>query len=393
MRVALTLVVICCATLYGCNDKPTDIGSNLVPGTDTIFVSSTLQQDLLTGFATVSVREPIFNSAFILYGKADDSEGRLFVEFVGLPDLGNLDSVEIISAELIFHPQAYRYGDTNDRTLSIQAYELQKVWSAQATWDSIWAEDGSTDYYSEAQPRVIDFNYQVTDLDTTVGVPIDTSAIRRWLTIANDSTSMEEIFGMVFLPSTGSSVNQYRNLESNTQVMKLRLITQVIGDTTVDTNEVGSAVGCFVNTPDPAESELLMQGARVHSVGFEVRIDSLPDFAIIVGAKLRIDVDENSSTIGTLGMDELINVSYTANDGSLLTITTRGTPDGIFEFSNIAPLLTQIRLDGGVGSLNIGLTDIYEIWRMNRLKVHGLEDPLNVRPYLDIVYIVPSVFQ
>ena len=389
----LMLSVVCCILLAGCNEKPTDIGSSLVPGTDTIYVTSTTTQDLLGNFETKSARTPIFNSAFVLYGKTDDSEGRLFVEFVGLPEFSNMDSVEILGSDILFLPQPYRFGDTNDRTLSITAYELQQAWSAQATWDSIWAEDGSTVYYSEGQTPVVQFNQQLTDMDTTVAVPIDSGAMRRWLTIVGDSTSMEEIYGMVFLPTAGSSINQYRNLEGNQQVMQLRLITKTVGDTTIDTNFVEAAIGCFVDTPDPEENELLTQGARIHTLSFDVAFDTLPDFAIIVGAKLRLDVDENNSTLGTLGVDELMTVSYTSPDGSGVSISARGTDTGIFEFSNITPIMARIREDGGKGTLELRPSDIYEIWQMNRMRFHGLSDPENVRPYLSLVYIVPSVFQ
>jgi hypothetical protein len=389
--ITATLAVLCLTVLTSCNDKPTDIGSELVPGTDTIYASSTVTKDLLRQIGTKSERTPIYNSTYVLFGKTSDSEGRLFVEFIQWPKIGHPDSVVIVSSELEMTPQAYVFGDTNEKTLSVVAYELQQVWSANATWDSIWASDGSTPYYSTAQQAVAQFSSPI-QTDTVVRVPIEVEATKRWFSIALDSTSSEELYGIVLLPTNTASIRQFRNLRSNQQIMRLRVVSRRNDTASLDTNLVEAAVACFVNTPPAPEGETVVQGARIHSVKYEIRIDSIPQFAVIAGSRFIVRVDNNRSSVGNLGSDEVLGLSYTGKNGSVLTMSTRRDENGVFEFHDIVPLLQRIRRDGGIGEVELVPVDTYYTWQMNRMHFHTMAEDSALRPYLSVVYILPNVF-
>ena len=387
-----TLFLLCMTILTSCNDKPTDVGSDLVPGTDTIYAESTVSSELLKLIGTKTERSPIYNSAYVLFGKTADSEARMFVEFIQWPDVGHPDTFELISAELEMFPQAYVYGDTNDVTLSLSSYELQQVWSANATWDSIWASDGSTSYYSTGQPPVAQHSVDIQDGDSVVRIPFDLTAAKRWLTVGMDSTSTSELFGLVLLPENNGSIKQFRNLDGNTQIMRLRVVTRRNDTSALDTSFVEAAVACFVDTPVAADGETLVQGARVHTTQYEIRIDSLPPYSIIAGSRFVVTVDMNNSSVGNLGADELLALTYVPKSGNNITLVTRRNEWGVYEFSDMVNVMQRIRSDGGVGTITIGPTDVNLSWRMNRLRLHGLNDDATVRPYLSVIYIIPEVF-
>lgn len=384
--------MVCVAVLASCNEKPTDIGSQLVPGTDTIYAESTNSAELLIAKGTVTQREPIYNSAYVLFGKTADSEGRLFVQFIQWPDVGHPDSVQVISSELVLLPQTYIFGDTADRTLSLAAYELQQEWSANATWDSIWTSDGSTTYYSTAQPTVAQFTAQIGDDDSVIYVPFDLAATKNWLNTAYDSSTADQLYGLVVLPTNNASIRQFRNLDGLSQVLRLRLVTRRNDTASLDTNFVEAAVACFVDTPPAPEGETIVQGARIHRMQYEIRIDSLPEFAIIAGSRFVIRLDNNRSNVGTYGSDEVLSLTYTAKDGSNTTLVTRRDETGVYEFPDMVRVLQRIRQDGGIGTIELSPTDLYYTWRMNRLQFHAPTEDPSVRPYLNVIYIVPEIF-
>ncbi len=388
------VVLFCGALLVGCNDKPTDVGSILVPGTDTLYATSSSMTNLLVSTGTTSIREPIYNSTFVLFGKTQNSESRLFVEFINYPDLGDPDSFSVVSSDLLMYPEDYRFGDTLDATMSLKAFELQQAWSAQATWDSIWAEDGSTPYYSESQPLMADFSTTIEPSDTIVRIPFDLDATKRWLTLGADSTGVQELFGLVLLPTNTSSIRQYRFQEDLETKLRLRVITQHADSTEPDTSFINAVVAAFVDTPEPVENEQIVQGAHKRYASFEIRIDTLPEFAILLGSKLRLTVETNRSQVGTGGLDEILSLVYRSDNGDQVTLVTRGNGAGVFEFTNIVPLLQVLRENGGVGTVQVTPTDRNEFWRMNRLWIYptGTSDE-SLAPFMTLVYTVPTVLQ
>ena len=116
--------------LSSCNDLPTSVGSEVVPGTDTIYALSSLDAPLLSNDTMSSVREPLVNSTYFLIGNTQNDQARVFMEFTNYPDLGPDSAYDVVSADLQMFPQDYRYGDTSDRSVSFTAYELKRSWSA-----------------------------------------------------------------------------------------------------------------------------------------------------------------------------------------------------------------------------------------------------------------------
>ncbi|HLP27340.1 MAG TPA: hypothetical protein VK147_01790 [Candidatus Didemnitutus sp.] len=380
--------------LSSCNDIPTSVGSEVVPGTDTIFALSSLDAPLLFNDTTSSVREPLVNSTYFLIGNTQNDQARVFVEFINYPDLGPDSSYDVVSADLQMFPQDYRYGDTSDRSVSFSAYELKRSWSANVTWDSIWAADGSTDFYSTADAPVCTFSDQVTvAADSMIRVPFDVDAVKRWMVAGRDSALVKEVYGVVLLPSNTSVIRQFRNLNGVLQVMRLRVISKKRDSTAaLDTAYVESAVANFVNTPEAQSGEFLVQGARIHRTSIQINLDSIPNNSVIVGGTLRITVNNAPSTYGLFGRDELLAVRYAPPLGSIIELSSRGDSSGVYVFSNIGPMLQLIRKYGGTAELIIKPSGVYETWRMNRLHIYGLDAEEYLRPRVTVAYTIPGVF-
>ncbi|MBI2794851.1 MAG: hypothetical protein HYX66_09420 [Ignavibacteria bacterium] len=380
--------------LASCNDAPNTVGTELVPGTDTLYAISSLSVPLISEAYTSPERIPLYNPETFLYGKASDSEGRLFIEFINYIRLGAADSFEVIASDLVMYPEDYKYGDTSNLALSISGYELKQLWYPQATWDSIWAPDGSTSYYSPSDPKVCSFESVLTSTDSIVYVPFNTEATKRWIVLGSDSSTRDQLFGLVLLPEASGSVRSFRNQTNGVQNMKLRVIYKHADSADNDTTYLRSAVANFVDTPLPADSsEPIVQGARVHRAAFKFIIDSLPPYSIILGSMFQVFVDDFSSTIGTLGRDELFSLSFTSASGANYAFVTRGDASGVFSFPNITSITQTIRKEGGSGTIFIEPEGINKFRRMNRLKLFNMQSDSLHRPRLDIIYAIPTVYQ
>lgn len=394
-RAVLSAIAALCAILTACNEPPTDVGSEIVPGTDTIYALSSLSAPLLDSGSTVSEREPLTNGTFFLLGHSSTNDARVFIEFINYPDLGSDSSYDVLAADMQMLPQDYRYGDTADKSVAFSAYELKKAWSANVTWDSIWDANGSTDFYSTADPTVCSFSETIiTPADTVVNVPFDKIAVKRWLVAGRDSQLIKDVHGIVLLaPVTSNVIRQFRNLKSITQLMKLRVIRMRHDSArTVDTNYIETAVANFVNTVDPQPNEMVIQGARVHRAHIVVDLDSVPSNGIVIGGTLRLTSDLTRSQPGSFGLDEVIAIRYTPPIGSVITLQTRVDAAGVYVFSNIGPLMQIIRRYGGKAKLLIQPTGVDENWRMNRVHFYEPASDQSVRPRLTIAYTVPGIF-
>lgn len=387
-------IALLCIVMVGCNDLPTIVGTDVVPGTDTLYASSSLERPFLLSDSTVQRRTPFVNGAFFLFGNTSTDQARVFVEFINYPDLGDGSNYDLVSADLMMIPQDYRYGDTTDKSLTVAAYELKKSWSADATWDSIWNASGATDYYAVTdRPMAQVATTITTGADTAVYVPLDTARIKQWLIKGRDSAAVKSIYGMVLLSTSTSSIRQFRNLEGVRQRMQLRVVRQ-LRDTSSkrDTSFVECAVANFISTAQPRTGEVVIQGGHILDARLLCSLDSIPSNAIILGGTLRVTVNTAASSIGSFGRDEILNLNYVPASGPVINLASRGTSTGEFVFENLGPFLQLLRKNGGRGELFIQPTGVYESWRMNRLHLYTLADDPFKRPRLTVAYTIPGVF-
>ncbi|MCU0329558.1 MAG: hypothetical protein MUC47_01095 [Candidatus Kapabacteria bacterium] len=389
------LIVILWTVLTSCNDKATDIGNGLVPGTDSLYVvSSADSSHILDSVVTILERPRLFNNTFFLLGKTDVDDARIFIEFVGYPNLGRPEDYEVLASDLLMIPDAYKFGDTTDNTMAFSVHELTRLWTPTSTWDTIYAPTGQTDYYNPTSTPIASFSKSLTAQDSVVPVPFDLAATKRYLTWGVDSALKKQLFGLVMLPTSGRQIRLFRNSRSAQQVMKLRVITKHKDSTANDTTFVESVILNLVHSPTAAVNVPTTQGAQGHKIAFDVNLQSLPSNAIILDATLSLTYVKDASRIGNLGMDEVLRASIVPQ-GSPITYEYRSFVDAStqrYDLRNLAaPLQLLLRQANKRGRVRVAPDDFREFWRMNRQVYHPLSADPSLRPKLTIVYTVPNV--
>jgi hypothetical protein len=389
------LFVVLWTFLTACNDKATDLGADLVPGTDSLYVVSSVDStQLLDSVLTIVERPRLFNNTFFLFGKTETDDARLFIEFVNYPNLGRAEDYNVISSELLMYPEVYKYGDTTDNTVAFSVHELTRLWTPSSTWDTVYSASGQTDYYNPSSTPVASFTKTLTTQDTVVPVPFDLAATKKYLTLGADSTLRKELFGLVMLPTAGRQIRLFRNSRSAQQLMKLRVITKHKDSTANDTTLIESVILNLVHSPTASADIPTTQGAQGHRIAFDVNLSSIPSNAIILDATFSLAYRKDDSQVGNLGIDEVLRATIVP-EGSPITYDYRAFIDAQsqrYDLRNLAaPMQLVLRLPQKRGRVRIYPDDFREFWRMNRQVYHPMSAEASLRPKLTIVYTVPTV--
>ncbi|MFN9151221.1 MAG: hypothetical protein ACK6C4_07610 [Bacteroidota bacterium] len=110
-----------CLLLLSCNDAPSIVGSELIPGTDSLYTASSATLPLLTGDTTTIAELPLVNSSYFLLGSTRSAEARLFCEILRFPaevlgDSAFSDTTfDVSCANLQLYPQDYAVGGGEQR--------------------------------------------------------------------------------------------------------------------------------------------------------------------------------------------------------------------------------------------------------------------------------------
>ncbi len=387
--------LVACLGLLSCNDLPSDVGSDLGPGIDSLYAMSSIDSTtLLASVETIEVQRPLFNSPFVFLGKTPDTEARAFVEFINYPSLGAPADWDVLSSELLLYPVEYRYGDTTNTSFGFDVLELTKVWAPNSTWDSIWTASDATTYYSPSSPKVSSFRGTIATTDSVITLPFDPTTTKSWLVRGADSTLRDELFGLVILPTVTSHIRLFRNVQAGRQIMRLRVVTKHRDSTAADTTLLESAVACFVKSPKASAGSLITQGAVQHRIAVDVSAAPIPRNAVILDASLTLTANPSESVNGSLGIDDVMRLTHLP-PGASSVITYQARRDDAsqqYVFRNLAGSVQAILRSGDSTSRMIVLPDDFrEISRANRTAFHPMTSAAAVRPRLTVVYAIPRL--
>lgn len=397
--IALVAALALSALLSSCNDAPSIVGSELIPGTDSLYAASTDSIPMLGGDTTTASELPLLNSAYFLMGSTSTAEARVFCEILNYPaeiagDSSFSDSTfEVTSANLQLYPHSYSIGDTLDRTLSLNVFELRKFWPGNVTWDSIWTPTGTTDYYSTSDKPLATYSGSLAGLkpdSTVISVPFDQAAVKRWIIASRDTASRKLVYGFALVSSGMRHIRQFRNISSGVQSMRLRVIARKRNDTIPFIYNLDMTVAGFVNDVDASPASLTIQGSRNVKAALTVRLDTLPKQSVIMGADLRLIVDQMASVVGSSGRDEKISLEYQPPTGQRISIESKLDSSGVYRFANIGPLIDIVRRNGKPATFTFRTTSGNEFWTMNRTVFHGTGAPAALRPRLTLIYTLPG---
>ncbi|MBU3699522.1 MAG: DUF4270 domain-containing protein [Candidatus Kapabacteria bacterium] len=389
-----------CLSVISCNDAPSIVGSELIPGTDTLYTASTATLPLLSGDTTTTSELPLVNSSFVLLGSTRTADARMFVEILRYPaeilgDSSFSDSTfDVSSANLQLFPQGYAVGDTADKLMSFKVYELKKFWFANVTWDSVWNGADASEYYSTADKPIATYSEPLPSIvadSTVINIPFDQSAVKRWLVASRDTAKLKTVYGFVIVPTNMKQIRQFRNSASGAQKTRLRVITRSRRDTTTQIYSLESTVASFVNDAEPPATSLTIQGSRNVKFQMTVRLDSIPANAVIMGGDMRLTLDQQASVVGTSGRDQKISLRYQPPTGQPIVIESSADSSGTYRFRNIGPLIDVMLRSRKPATLTFQATGGNEFWAMNRLVFHGTTASEALRPRLTMIYTIPPV--
>jgi len=396
---ALVAALALSALIVSCNDAPSIVGSELIPGTDSIYSASTDSLPMLGGDTTTASELPLLNSAYFLLGSTSTAEARVFCEILNYPATIAGDSLfsdttfEVTSANLQLLPHTYGIGDTSDRTLALNIYELRKFWPGNVTWDSVWAPSGTTEFYSTSDKPLATYSGSLAGFvpdSTVISIPFDQATVKRWMVASRDTAARKLVYGFALVPTGMRQIRQFRNITSGVQSMRLRVITRKRNDTIPFIYNLDMTVAGFVNDADAPPTSLTIQGSRNVKSALTVRLDSLPKNAIIMGADLRLTMDQTVSTVGSLGRDDKIRLDYQPPTGQRISIDSKSDSSGVYRFANIGPLIDIVRRTGKAATFTFQTTGGNEFWTMNRTVFHGTRASVALRPRLTLIYTVPG---
>lgn len=387
-----------CLLLLSCNDAPSIVGSELIPGTDSLYTASSATLPLLTGDTTTIAELPLVNSSYFLLGSTRSAEARLFCEILRFPaevlgDSAFSDTTfDVSSANLQLYPQNYAVGDTADRLMSFKVYDLKKFWAADVTWDSIWNGADVSEYYATTDKPIATYSEPLASVvpdSTVINIPFDQATVKRWLVDSRDTAKLKKIYGFAIVPSGMKQIRQFRNIASAAQKMRLRVIVRSKRDTATQIISLESTVASFVNDADPQPTSLTIQGSRNVKFRLTMQLDSIPPRAVVMGGDLKMTLDQTASVLGTSGRDQKISLRYQPPTGQPIVIESSDDSSGVYRFRNIGPLIDLIRRHRKPATLTFQATGGNEFWMMNRLVFHATTALPALRPRLTFIYTVP----
>ncbi|MBU3741881.1 MAG: hypothetical protein FGM24_06295 [Candidatus Kapabacteria bacterium] len=422
----LCALFVIVSAITSCNDAPTDLGADLVPGTDSLYSATSLDAALIDSSYTAQVRLPGIRTegASFLFGRTGSSEARLLAEFINYPVFDSVSGFKVLGAYLLFTPEYYAFGDTSNRQVHVGCYELKRLWSGTVTWDSVWNADGTSTYYDVTQQPLFTYSTSVEAGNPVVAIPLNPDMVKSWIVRGTDTTLRKELFGLALVPSAESSVRAFRNLTLRivTNVPPKRTIpvtpsvvrkATVKRDTTVNTGarkasvdndsirtrpartitDIPAIIAGFGNSPLPQSGELIVQGGHIHQTRFDLDLSSIPSQAVILSATMYVTADSTASIHGNVKLDEQLQLTYQPT-GSVRTYTRLVGRDDVtktFRFDKLAFMIQEMMKNGGKGTLQIGPNVDDQFFRMNRLRLYPMSADSTVRPKLNIIYALPGM--
>lgn len=368
----LALLLVLAAS--GCSDEPNGVGAGLLPGSDSLRVSTA--EVRATGDTTF-LRRIRGSSTTLLLGSDQGVQARTLLLFAGLslvPSSATLDSA-VLRLRIVYH-----FKDSSGFA-GIEAHRFTRPFTAESfTWDTTTAAGAYSDTVSGSLLQ------SITPADTLIAVRIDTALIRQWMQTDNGS--------MILLP-TGNTVIGIGNTTSATADTRALLTVSYhdSADTTI-TLARAATLGAFVadgTIPMPSDRVVLQSGVVTRGI---IRFDSLPipRQASITQAFLELPIDTAASLLNSYSNDNLIVylLRGTTAPWDSVALGTAGTPvtENGQKFYRAGVKSTVQQWLTRQPNLGIVVRATGEFNTLDRFVLYGAEAAPGLRPRLKITYTV-----
>jgi hypothetical protein len=379
----------------GCNDIPTEIGSDFVQDTSVVTkVANSATQPLITGTSVERIglvrynniiKNIGFGNSTILIGATSDGrQAYTFVNVVKIADsLKSVTESQLLSATLLLTPTTYALGDTlTSPELSFTVHALKKQWNIVDTLETIFPQTGASDYYESTS--LSEFKGTVARGSAApVEVNIPKSTLAQWLT-SGDSTN-----GLAIVPSASAAyIQQFKGLNSDlSYAIHIRAIySKTEGD--LDTALIPLAhYGTFLKAPGAAENELLVQNGTSYRPVIDFNLSAIEEFASIHSAKFTIYRKSEFITFPRRRLvlvEQAPNAAGNFNDILASYGTLVDSAAGRYEFTGLGSRVEKWMRGDRKGRLYLIMEGESET--ADRMTFFGMNADSTLRPRLEIVY-------
>jgi len=373
-----------------CNDDPTSVGSQLIPGGDYLdfqIVDSfidTLEQNSYYFLDNIDLKR----SSTILVGKNDDIESWMLMRFYMLfPDSVlaplQVDSLNVLSTYIELRPN-YIFGELNESF----GFTVHRVFDA-------WTPSGfNKDSMSSLIYDPSDYSANMNITDTVITFDIDSDLVLDWIKRTYDLERPEN-HGIVFIPTPNSKrIFGFPGYDAYSTEFLPRLATVVekpgvFVDTvfSIPFSDVHAVRGSIpIGNPE----NIILQGGLSTRGSIQFDVDDVPIHSIVNRATLQLFVDSLETVNGTIASDSVGVMIFKDNSLKTLldsTVTQYLVRDsGAVYYEGEVTKLVQEWINGEDNQgFRIHLSD--ESRAVNKIAIKGSNtaDPA-LRPRLKIIY-------
>lgn len=303
-KIALNISVVSVLSflVFACSDDPSPVGSGLIPPGDIISIDTldsyidTLEQSSYF----YSTQVDLGLSENLMLGKKDNIESSFIQDFyLPLDDTTESqlldDELQVVSASLTL-PITYTYGDKN-AAFDFSMHAVQSKWGiTKFTLDSL--RNLNIEY-------ALDMKQSFSSTDSTITIVLNTDAVKRMMKYYVDTTQADKIYGIYFMPSSGS--NKIVGFQAYSTTADYNSSLQVViqkSGSYIDTLTFGPRSDTHIlnaQSPAPNEEKIYIQGGLAVNSTLRFDLSSMPKNIAVNYALLELQIDSVNSIIGTPG--------------------------------------------------------------------------------------------
>lgn len=340
---SLTVIAFSLFVISGCENSPTNLGQQYLPGDDTLFTKILDSQ-----IDTMAINSRIalhyvntYSSTRLLVGNYQSYQSFSFLKFVDFPT--TYDSCTVLSAKMYLTYGNYSFYDSN----GVTAFNVYRVIDTVA-YDTITYNG----YRSSLVGSTVLGSYSGNPQNyAKIEVPLDPATVREWLLLNANAQYPYTNFGIALVPQGSATnikgfYNYFSAADSLKPVLKAIVLKNQQQDTLTMAYTVSVNFGTYNGSAFPNDRFIIQPGVSYWSVlNFDLR--KLPSNVTINEAQLTFTLDKGSSSIAA-GSDGRVRFA-------LLTDTSTLATDGYYYYTTTTDSVTY----------TIYLNQILQRWNFN----------------------------
>lgn len=386
--------IISLILLISCNEKPTDVGYELISDTVSIHIISHSDTNLITSTERRIISSSAFNTGSIFVGIANNIKTISAIRFNYLPDsVAYLKEENIEKVTLVLFPSRYAMGDTTNPNFGFTIKKIERFWSIEANYDSITAP-GMLSY----DLATFDGKIDLQDTLRSIDIDLNRKIIADWLERRTDTNAYIVNWGIALVPKNNSNVIYSFNGQGIGSVLfpGMRIIFRDKNNDLDTINLDASITTSFIDYPPFDNSKIVFQGGLDVRTNLYFDLSMIPPFSGISKMDMQLTLDKENSILGNLPQVEDFRIDFVAD-------TTKKLFGNYYYYMEASdtnltkyycPSLTSAaeswnRKDGK-GVLQVRGSNMESLYRrLDRYVFHGINDPdTTKRPKVRVIYTI-----